>query len=231
MPKHKPKRHSPGIDMTAMVDVAFLLLTFFILTTKFRAEERKKLDLPFSTGAKAIKADSTMLISVSEDGSVFVGFGSPTTRLAVLDKVLSNAGMSSRVSEEGKHHFSLLTDFGVPIQQLPSWLGNNPSTNKPRSEMEMKEFPHRGIPLGDQPGTNNDLVTWIAAARGVDLEMKFAIKGDNKVPMPTMEKIIHSLQEKKANKFFLITNMEGGAAEAEDGKSAEAGATEAPKAP
>jgi biopolymer transport protein ExbD len=217
-----------------MVDVAFLLLTFFILTTKFRAEERKKLDLPFSTGTKAIKADSTMLISVSPDGAVFIGFGSPTTRLAVLDKVLNNAGMASRVTPEGKHHFSLLTDFGVPIQQLPAWLGNNPNTNKPRTDLEMKEFPHKGIPLGDQPGTNNDLVTWIAAARGVDLDMKFAIKGDNNVPMPTMEKIIHSLQEKKANKFFLITNMEGGAAEAEgaDGaKGAEPAAADAPKAP
>ena len=39
MPKHKPKRSAPSIDMTAMCDVAFLLLTFFMLTAKAKPQE------------------------------------------------------------------------------------------------------------------------------------------------------------------------------------------------
>jgi biopolymer transport protein ExbD len=215
MPKHKPKRHLPTIDMTAMVDVAFLLLTFFILTTKFRDEERQKLDLPFSTGNVAIKQDSTMLITVDTTERVFIGFGSPATRLAVLEKIVKHSHLPP-ISEAGKHHFSLVSTFGVPIQQLPAWLGNN------KTEEQMKDFEQRGIPLGNQPGTNNDLVSWIAAARNVDLDMRFAIKGDDDVPMPTMELIIHSLQEKKANKFYLITNMQGGGqADQDKGKGAQ----------
>lgn len=225
MPKHKPKRHLPTIDMTAMVDVAFLLLTFFILTTKFRDEERQKVDLPFSTGNVAIKQDSTMLITVDTTEQVFIGFGSPTTRLAVLDRILSHYQIAG-VSEAGKHHFSLVSTFGVPIQQLPAWLGEK------RTEEQMKNFAQKGIPMGDQPGTNNDLAAWIAAARTVNIDMKFAIKGDDDVPMPTMEKIIHSLQEKKANKFYLITNLQGGGqADAEKAKGAEGAAGETKPAP
>ena len=39
MPKVKVPRKSTNIDMTAMCDVSFLLLTFFMLTTKFKADE------------------------------------------------------------------------------------------------------------------------------------------------------------------------------------------------
>ncbi len=39
MPKVKMPRKSTLIDMTAMCDVAFLLLTFFMLATKFKPDE------------------------------------------------------------------------------------------------------------------------------------------------------------------------------------------------
>ncbi|RPI68323.1 MAG: biopolymer transporter ExbD, partial [Ignavibacteriales bacterium] len=39
MPKVKVPRKSTLIDMTAMCDVAFLLLTFFMLTTQFKSDE------------------------------------------------------------------------------------------------------------------------------------------------------------------------------------------------
>ncbi len=39
MPKFKPHRQGVRIDMTPLVDVAFLLLTFFMLTTQFKPQE------------------------------------------------------------------------------------------------------------------------------------------------------------------------------------------------
>ena len=40
MPKFKPHRAGVRIDMTPMVDVAFLLLTFFMMTTQFKPAGR-----------------------------------------------------------------------------------------------------------------------------------------------------------------------------------------------
>ena len=48
MPKVKPVRHTPLVDMTAMTDVAFLLLTFFMLTAKMKPQEPVVIDTPSS---------------------------------------------------------------------------------------------------------------------------------------------------------------------------------------
>ena len=46
MPKFKPHRQGVRIDMTPLVDVAFLLLTFFMLTTQFKPQEEVTIVLP-----------------------------------------------------------------------------------------------------------------------------------------------------------------------------------------
>ena len=46
MPKIKPAKHAPSIDMTPMVDLAFLLLTFFVLTSTFNKPKSMQLSLP-----------------------------------------------------------------------------------------------------------------------------------------------------------------------------------------
>lgn len=44
--RSKPKKHSTKLDMTPMVDLAFLLLTFFILTTVFHKERILPVHMP-----------------------------------------------------------------------------------------------------------------------------------------------------------------------------------------
>ena len=54
----KMRRIGIAIDMTPMVDVAFLLLIFFMTTTQFKPPEKDKIDLPESTSeAKAPESD------------------------------------------------------------------------------------------------------------------------------------------------------------------------------
>ncbi len=77
MPKIKKGRIPVKIDMTPMVDVAFLLLTFFMLTTQFRPPEEVQITLPSSHSAFKLPESKVMLITLSKDGRVFLGFDSP----------------------------------------------------------------------------------------------------------------------------------------------------------
>ncbi len=56
----KPKRAGIAMDMTAMVDVAFLLLIFFMVTTVFRRPLAMEINMP-EPGAKVQVAESTVL--------------------------------------------------------------------------------------------------------------------------------------------------------------------------
>jgi biopolymer transport protein ExbD len=77
MPKIKKARVSVRMDMTPMVDVAFLLLTFFMLTTSFRPPEEVQIVLPASHSAFKLPESDVMLISLSKDNRILLGFDSP----------------------------------------------------------------------------------------------------------------------------------------------------------
>lgn len=72
MPKIKPKRHGVLIDMTPLVDVAFLLLTFFMLTTTFKPPEEVSIDLPQSNSIIKLPASNVITLSLSKDGRIFM---------------------------------------------------------------------------------------------------------------------------------------------------------------
>lgn len=77
MPKFKTARIGVKMDMTPMVDVAFLLLTFFMLTTQFRPPEEVQIILPSSHSAFKLPESDVMMITISKDGRLFLGFDSP----------------------------------------------------------------------------------------------------------------------------------------------------------
>ena len=76
MPRIKKKRVSIRIDITPLVDVAFLLLTFFMLTTQFKPAEDVEVVFPYSHSEIKLPESNTMLIYVSKDGKLFLGFDS-----------------------------------------------------------------------------------------------------------------------------------------------------------
>ena len=114
MPKIKKARMSVRVDMTPMVDVAFLLLTFFMLTTQFRPPEEVQITLPSSHSAIKLPESKVMLISISKDDRVFLGFDSPRmmgkifgeenrlrTGVEVATKDLVNLLVQARIANPG----------------------------------------------------------------------------------------------------------------------------------
>jgi biopolymer transport protein ExbD len=80
MPKFKPKRTGIRIDMTPLVDVAFLLLTFFMLTTQFRPQEEVTIILPSSHSEFKLPESDVMTINIAPDGRLFLGLDSQIMR-------------------------------------------------------------------------------------------------------------------------------------------------------
>lgn len=188
--------------MTAMCDVAFLLLTFFILTAKPRAEDPVPVDAPGATTVETIPEKDIATLIVGQ-GKVFFGVEGPEIR----KQLLLQMGQKYNVgfTQEQVKKFSNMASIGVPVAQIGQYLDLPP---------EQKEhYKQPGIPT-DTAGTS-ELFNWVREARVVtknldNAEMRVTIKGDSKEEYPTIQKIIAILQKQEVNKFSLITSLKGG---------------------
>jgi biopolymer transport protein ExbD len=93
----KPKRRTGiAIDMTPMVDVAFLLLTFFMLTTVFRRPQTLEIKLPPGSGKAEVQESNLMVFRVSEENQIYFAKG--------LDapKKMEYAEMTTLLKEKGR---------------------------------------------------------------------------------------------------------------------------------
>jgi biopolymer transport protein ExbD len=100
MPKFKPRRQGVRIDMTPLVDVAFLLLTFFMLTTQFRPQEEVTIVLPSSHSDFKLPESDVMTINIAKDGRIFLGFDSQILRGRMFGK--ENELKASMAVEKGQ---------------------------------------------------------------------------------------------------------------------------------
>ena len=139
MPKVKPHRTSPSLDMTPMVDLAFLLVTFFMLTTKFAPEETVVVDTPSSTSEIKLPESSVITLTVDKNKRVFFGVDDDKTKVATLQKVGAKYGVNFSAAQAKA--FGNLTNFGVPIGQLGSLLNMDADARKAVAKSEP------GIPM------------------------------------------------------------------------------------
>jgi len=86
--RKKTKRVNIRIDMTPLVDVAFLLLTFFMLTTSMARPQTMEINLPPDENVKVEIAESNLLtIRVSEKGEVFWNIALDAPKKIEFDKL------------------------------------------------------------------------------------------------------------------------------------------------
>jgi len=197
MPKVKVARKSTSIDMTAMCDVAFLLLTFFMMTTQFRGDESVIVDTPSSISEIKLPDTDILNITISNDGKVFFNIDNKNfTRERLLQKISEKYPELQFTPEEEKA-FVLTGTIGVPLAELKGYLG--------LEENDRKMYPLPGIPVDS---TNNELGIWIMQGRLSNPNVRITIKGDQACPWPVVKKVMDTLQDKNVNKFNLITDLE-----------------------
>lgn len=200
MAKIKMKKKSTSTDMTAMCDVAFLLLTFFILTATSKLPEALPVDTPSSTEQTKLP-DSDLITLTVGDGKVFFDLKGKDVRVKTLELMAEKYGVE--FSEKDKYDFSLMTDFGVPIGNLKQIIEMN-SADRIKANQP-------GIPLDS---LNNQLKDWVLNAREANVQInnkepKVAIKGDSNEEYGAIKKILDLLQDQNINSFSLVTGLRG----------------------
>ena len=201
MAKVKTSKKMTAIDMTAMCDVAFLLLTFFILTATARQPEPLPVDTPASTVQTKLPESELATITVGK-GKVFFGVTGNKVRIRMLEMMSEKYGVT--FTEDEKKRFSLIDAFGVPIQNLKQIIAMKASE---RNDQNLQP----GIP---KDSTDNQLADWIQNARRAThevavKELKIAIKGDAKEEYPAIKQVMDILQDQKINSFNLVTGLRG----------------------
>lgn len=148
----KMRRVGISIDMTPMVDIAFLLLIFFMATTQFKPPEKDQIDLPESTSeAKAPESD---IITIA----------------VTAPKAENNFQSGVRVLWRARGEDQ---DVVVPADAVKSDLG-----------------------------------TALSTARSANPAARVIVKMDQDAPYGIMADMMHALQEAKATRFNVMTDLE-----------------------
>lgn len=204
MAKIKTRKNAASIDMTAMCDVAFLLLTFFILTATAKQPEALPVVTPASTVQTKLPETGLITLTVGKDADknkVFMGIKDRDIRAKTLELMADKYGAT--FSPEESAQFALVEEFGAPMQDMSRII-------KMKSADRNKTGVQAGIPLDS---LDNQLKDWIYTVRQANADagktelLKFAIKGDAQQEYPQIRKIMDILQDQDINNFSLVTGL------------------------
>jgi len=186
--------------MTAMCDVAFLLLTFFILTATAKIPEALPVDTPQSTVQTKLPESDLATLTIGK-GKVFFDLKGREVRTKTLELMGQKYGVEFTDDEKSK--FALMEGIGVPILNLKQLIG-----------MKTAERSKAGQPGVPKDSLDNQLAEWVQNARIAnielnDKELQIAIKGDAKEEYPSIKRVMDILQDQKINSFSLVTGLRG----------------------
>ena len=202
MARPKIPRKSTSVDMTAMCDVAFLLLSFFILTTKFKPSEAVPVETPNSVATKIAPEKDLVMITLNKDGHVFLSSGDNTADKQKKHDIIASLNTSKGLGlSEAEIQALVKAPFiGVPMTQLKQ------QARLQTDQMNAQTLP--GIPCQDS--TNNQLIDWIRAVTDVYQggHLNLILKGDNVAKYPAFKNVLIAFKKNRQFKFQMVTNPE-----------------------
>jgi biopolymer transport protein ExbD len=205
MARPKIARKSTTVDMTAMCDVAFLLLSFFILTTKFKPSEAVPVNTPNSVAAKIAPEKDLVMISLNKDGKVFLSVGDSKSDLEKKQTIIEQVNQTRNLGLSPAEIAALVKApfIGVPLAQL-----------KQQAALDSKQMTGEALPgITVKDSTNNEMMDWMSAvasayAGASKAGFNLLLKGDNVAKYPAFKNIIASFKKNDFFKFQMVTNPE-----------------------
>jgi len=195
MSKIKMPKSSVSIDMTPMVDMAFLLVTFFILTTQFRPDEPVQVVTPSSTSVSNPPEHGKIIVTIADDGRLFFDLDNQVFRKSLIEKMGDSYNIAFSVDEVNA--FATGSSIGIPMGGMKNYLDMSPE--------ERKKVEQPGIPVDTTQNLSNELGVWIVNARIAGNNPVILIKGDSKSNYPAVKNVFKTLADRKVTKFGLIT--------------------------
>ena len=198
MPSVKIKKHAPENDMTPFVDVAFLILSFFMLATKFKPEEPVEVTTPNSVSSTTLPEKDAFMVSVDKGGRIFVQVDNPEFRQVLIQNLNTTRNLGLTPAE--MKSFINAPSVGVPFSQLKGLLAMDPE--------DAKKVKQPGVPCADSTG--GELYFWIRDALSVysGRKLNLLIKADNDAKYPMFKNILDAFKKNDQNKFLLVTSPE-----------------------
>lgn len=200
MPSVKIPKKSTFVDMTPFVDVAFLILTFFIMATKFKPQEPVEVKTPNSVSTKDLPESDALQVTFDSTGRIFFAILSekdPGVKKAVIENL--NKTRNLGLSDQEMKNFVQTAAVGVPFTGLKQLLAV-PVENQ-------GSFRQPGIPVDTLGG---ELYYWIrdAVSAFSGKTLKYLIKGDNNAKYPAFKSVLNAFKKNDILKFQMITMLE-----------------------
>lgn len=216
MPKIKVPKSSPSIDMTPMVDLAFLLVTFFMLTAQTREPELVQIDTPFSIEDKELPLNY-IIISIDKNGRKFITIKNQKLKEAVMKEMIKK--YKTNIGKKEFDEFLKIPSVGCEFKNIQGFLASK--------EKEREKYIGIGIPTDSIKG--NELKDWInfsnihglevgnelyndAMTKKPDVEVgefkpKFILKADNNAVYYHAKDVIETFRDLEITNLNFVTSL------------------------